>query len=232
MIGTRYSPPVGMPERVGSRMIRRIAVPSAALLLVGCGAEAAAPPPEVVEAAATSTAGAPAATTGTPEVAATTARPRRTPAEPKATTKAPRPRPRRSTATTAPSTRRGIDVTLVARGDPLQGGGKLVTAMDQVGCGEDDEGVTIHIDVDGTDRVKNVWFTYRVATKTPFRGEQHDLTASGDLHRYHGVIGPFEAKPENAAGGTITVVAHVIEGQGLEGRERTGKGTFRLRPCR
>jgi hypothetical protein len=212
-------------------MIRRIAVPLAALLLVGCGAEAAAPPREVVAAAATatSTAGAPAAT-GTPEVTTTTARPRRTPAEPKATTKA--PRPRRSTATTAPATRRGIDVTLVARGDPLQGGGKLVQAMDQVGCGEDDEGVTIHIDIDGTDRVKNVWFTYRVSTKTPFSGEQHDLTASGDLHRYHGVIGPFEAKPQNAAGGTITVVAHVIEGQGLEGRERTGKGTFKLRPCR
>jgi hypothetical protein len=221
-------------------MVRRCAaVLAAGVLLSACGSEDPAPRSAAVVAAASATAAPGAGGTAGPAVPGAIA--------PAVVTVAPRPAGSRSgapeatgagapsrtrTATPAPSTRRGIDVTLVARGDPLLGGGKIVQAMDQVGCGEDDEGVTIHIDVDGTDRVKNVWFTYRVSTRTPFSGEQHDLTASGDLHRYHGVIGPFEAKPGNAAGGTITVVAHVVEGNGLEGRERTGRGTFTLRPCR
>jgi hypothetical protein len=110
--------------------------------------------------------------------------------------------------------------------------GELLTAMDQTGCGENDEGVTIHIDISGDDRVKDVWFTYRVGTRTPFSGEQHDLTARGDLHGWKGVVGPFAARPENAAGGSISVVAHVVVGNGLEGTEHTGRGTFKLNPCR
>lgn len=48
-------------------------------------------------------------------------------------------------------------------------------------------------------------------------------------HHWYGVIGPFEARPENAAGGSIAVVAHVLF---TYGRERTGRRTFTLKPCR
>jgi hypothetical protein len=43
------------------------------------------------------------------------------------------------------------------------------------------------------------------------------------------VIGPFEARRENAAGGPIAVVAHVVF---TDGRERTAKRTFTLNACR
>ena len=48
------------------------------------------------------------------------------------------------------------------------------------------------------------------------------------LRRWIGIIGPFEARPENKAGGTISVVAHV---QFTDGSRRSGRGTFELKPC-
>jgi hypothetical protein len=220
-----------MPEWVGLRMLRRMAVlVGAALVLAGCGSADGAQQASAVAAAATTDAATqpadtPATATGTPRPSDA-----RT-GEPRATTRSPRPR-RTATATTttrAPSRRAAVTVKMVARGDPLLGSGRIVQAMDQVDCGEDDEGVTIHIDVADPARVAQVWFTYRVGTKQPFSGEQHDLTARGDLHYYHGIIGPFEARPENAGGGSIAVVAHVLF---TDGRKHTGRGTFTLKPCR
>lgn len=161
-----------------------------------------------------------------------TARPTETPTSAPRATRSPRPH-RTATATTTTTTKppssSAVTLRMVARGDPLQGTGRIVQAMDQVDCGEDDEGVTIHIDIADRRRVANVWFTYRVDTASPFRGEQHDLTADGDLHFFKGIVGPFEARAENAAGGPIAVVAHVVF---TDGKERTARRTFTLSACR
>jgi hypothetical protein len=117
--------------------------------------------------------------------------------------------------------------------DPRDGSGRPVSAMHQEGCG-DPERINIHVDAnDGGGRLNGMWYEYVVDAPSPLRGSS-DFWELGmrreDSESYKTVIGPIEARPANAGGGTITITVHVRNTDGSEAPSR--RVTATLLPCR